>query len=218
MLFKGPLLHKVWDLVVFLCPIGQYWFGWFAFFMPFQILLPCLDFSPPVCYFLNAVFLLFFFIFQKSHVLARHFYLWWVSDELKVWTFTQSEVLLEGGRIKVTSVRAVDLMKYDFCWVLCEVSCMGFVWSTVKTATHTPQFTNKPDLPLPPALSVISSVFLFTPSSFDCYFQLAESTFSTCAIQRYFSTSLYNFWCTFFYMCYISLMVNGLISWICKHI
>lgn len=31
--FKGPLLHRVWDLVVFLCPIYQYWFGSLAFFL-----------------------------------------------------------------------------------------------------------------------------------------------------------------------------------------
>lgn len=165
--------------------------GVFGFFLPLFVIF----------------WMLYFFNFPKSHVfhvLARHFYLWRVSDELKVWAFTPSEVLLEGGGGEFCRDGRWHKLIW-FSWVLREASCMGFVCSTVTTGTHTPQFTNGPGpcsvLPFPPALS---SVFLFTASSFDCYSQLAESTFSTCAIQRYFSTSLYSFWgfwCTFFMIC-----------------
>lgn len=80
--------------------------------------------------------------------------------------------------------------------------------------------------PLPLALSV----FFLTPSSFDCYSQLAESTFYNMRNPKIFfhiSVQFLRFLVYIFYdMCYISLMVNGYISWIllkhmmvmyCKH-
>lgn len=213
MLFKGPLLHKVWDLVVFLCPIGQYWLGWFAFFYAFANIAGVFGFSFLVCHFLNAVF----FKFPKktnkkiTHVfmfLARHFYLWRVSDELKVWAFTQSEVLFYWKVAGVNSVRGSQGHKNDFLgfcvrwavWVLSAVQ-----WRREHTLPSLPTHLVPAMFPSSHQLC-LSSVFLFTPSSFDCYLQLTESTFSTCAIQRYFSISLYSFWgfwCTFFMICVI---------------
>lgn len=122
---------------------------------------------------------------------------------------------------EVQSVKTVDDIKwYGFVglcvrwtvWVCLQYSEDGNTHSVYQQAWS---WQCSP----PPASSCLSSVFLFTPSSFDCYSQLAESTFSTCAIQRYFSTSLYRFLVYIFYdMCYITLMVNGYISLICKSI
>lgn len=135
--------------------------------------------------------------------------------------------------------------KKKFCILCCSkalltweyLMCGGFkparhrMFSWARTGLQGPEyvmwvslvFTGLPPSPacvLPSQQLCLSSVFLATTHSFDCY-QLAKSTFSTCAIQRYFSISVYSFWevsGVHFLICYIILMVNGYISWICKSI
>lgn len=214
MLFKRPIIAQsmrpgcifVSHRSVLIC---------FAFFMPLQILQACLGFSFPCLSFSECCN---FLIFQKK-VLARHFYSLRVFDELKLGAFTQSEVLFEVGRS-------------EFCQGGWFYEMISFLLGSLGGELYILQYNDSrnttlhrlPTSLVPAVFSLchqlrLLCVFLFTPSSFDCYFQLAESTFSTCAIQRYFSISLYSFWgfwCTFFYdMCYITLMVNGYI-WICK--
>lgn len=105
-----------------------------------------------------------------------------------------------------------------FLGALCEGRCMGFVCSTVKRNV----LLNVTLQCFPPPLTLLR-VFYSPPSSVDCLSHLAESTFSTCAIQRYFSTSLYSlqgFWCTFVMIIFVWRWL-GYISLIwflyCKH-
>lgn len=209
MLFKGPLLHKVWDLVVFLCPVGQYWFVVDLLFF-FECLCKYCRHgwvfpSLVIFWMLYFFFFLFFFFFSEksciscfSEALLLVTRIWWVEG-LSFHTKFYCKVA------EVNSVRTVDDVKL-FYWFACEVGCVRVcvcvcvcVSLQYNEDTHSSVHQQawslqcSPLLP-PPTSSCLSSVFLFTPSSFDCYSQLAESTFSTCAIQRYFSTSLYSFW------------------------
>lgn len=158
--------------------------------------------------------MLYFVNFPKSYVFharARHFYMWLVSDELKFGAPELVRGFIAGWQSVIW--KALILLSSAW-WAVWVLSAAQRRWKYTLLSLRTSL--------IPAVLSALSSVFLFTPLSFDCYSQLAESTFSTCAIQRYFSTSMYSFWgfwCTFFYdLCYISLMVNGYISWVCKSI
>ena len=114
MFFKGPLLHRVWDLVVFLCPICQSGFGSLAFFFiiicfffaeaniagVFGFSFPCLSLSW-CC--------IFKFSEKSFHVLARHFLIvrriWWVE----ALSFQLSEVFIGRGRKWILSGLSVKL-------------------------------------------------------------------------------------------------------------
>lgn len=73
------------------------------------------------------------------------------------------------------------------------------------------------------SVSHLKCIFIHIFSFLDCSTRWIY-LLKTCAIQRYFSTSLYNFLVYIFFiiiindMCYFSLTVNGFISWICKRI
>lgn len=142
------------------------------------------------------------FNFPKSyvcHVLARHFLLVvciWCVEGLSF--STPSDALLEGGERWLHQLN--DFVGFCVRWAAWRLSAVQwrrehrFLSSTrsLVLAAFSHQLR-------------LSSVSLFSSCSFDCY-QLAESTFSTCAIQRYFSTSVYSFWgfwCTFFMICVI---------------
>lgn len=190
MLFKGPLLHK--DLGAFLSPIGQYWFGSFFFFlMPLQLWQVCLGFSPR----LTVFWMLYFFKFcHVLHVLTRHFYLWRVSDKLKLWSLDFIRCLV--FKLNVAEASSSGQPKQP-CAFLCDLFC---VVSVSSTSAHTQSWVHQHAFPVLTAFlsSALSRVFFL--SSFHCYSPLAEATFSTRSIQRYFSTCLYSFWgfwCTF---------------------
>lgn len=180
--------------------------GWFAFF--FECLCKyCRHgwvFPSLVIFWMLYFFFLFSFFSEKSCIscfseaLLLVTRIWWVEG-LSFHTKFYCKVA------EVNSVRTVDDVKL-FYWFACEVGCVRVcvcvcvcVSLQYNEDTHSSVHQQawslqcSPLLP-PPTSSCLSSVFLFTPSSFDCYSQLAESTFSTCAIQRYFSTSLYSFW------------------------
>lgn len=182
--------------------------GWFAFF--FECLCKYCRHgwvfpSLVIFWMLYFFFFLFFFFFSEksciscfSEALLLVTRIWWVEG-LSFHTKFYCKVA------EVNSVRTVDDVKL-FYWFACEVGCVRVcvcvcvcVSLQYNEDTHSSVHQQawslqcSPLLP-PPTSSCLSSVFLFTPSSFDCYSQLAESTFSTCAIQRYFSTSLYSFW------------------------
>lgn len=199
MLFKGPLLHKVWDLVVFLCPIGQCWVGWFSFFLFFMLLanvagvfgvpFPCFvifwmlyfsSFPKQSCIPCFSEALLLVMSIWGDDVLSFHAVRRFLSEKAEVnsvWTW--SDVVFMGLCVSWA------------VWVFLQYSEDGNGNSSAYQQARSSQWSRL----FPPLC--LRSVFLFTAFSFDCYSQLAESTFSTCAIQRYFSTSLYSFWCTF---------------------
>lgn len=133
-----------------------------------------------------------------------------------------------GKAVEMNCVRAVEDIKwYDFVGFCVSWAVMSFVCSTVKTRTHT-QFTNKPapcSVP-PPTSSVCQVVFVFVfVFIHTIFFWLLFSTRWIYLLNMrnpkiFFHISVYflRFLVYIFYMSYISLMVNGYISWICKSI
>lgn len=99
-----------------------------------------------------------------------------------------------------------DSKPSGFVGVFVREAAWGFLCSTVKAGIHIPLFAQQAWFlqcsPLPGAAAALSVQLMFffffliviiiiihTVFCFDCY-QLAESTFSTCAIQRCFSTCI----------------------------
>lgn len=167
MLFKGPLLHKVWDLVVFLCPIGQYWLGWLFFFSLF--FCPCKH-CRRVWVFLPLFIssMLYFFLFFKKSCISCFSEALFTCDEdlmsLKVWALTLSDVLLEGGGGEFCQDGRLYKIVILF-WIVCDMSCVCLclcVHEQYSEDGNTLQFTNRLGpyrvLPLPLAFC-LSSVF-----------------------------------------------------------
>lgn len=195
MLFKGPFLHKVWDLVVFLCPIGQCWFGWFYLFLFFfssfvKALAKIADVFVSVP--LSVIYRILFNFPKKKkkgyvlHVFRKAlFNLWWGSDVLKFLNSDTIRSFIGGWWKSILPGQEKTSNDLRFCWFLCAVSCVGFVCSTVKAGTRIPQFTHKPgscSVPLPAAALSGVFFFLFTPfsvltviSSLNLPFQHAQS-------------------------------------------
>lgn len=172
-------------------------FFFFLFIAPCKYCRRVWGFLPSFVIFSECC-ILCLFVFQKvmySMFLARHFSLWWVPDGLKV--LLEGDVVSVGLRLR----RAVSGPQYG-------------------EDGDTNSAVNRQARPLtpPPAQPCLLTIFFYR-FLLTVILNSLNLPFSTCAIQRYFSTSLYSFWCTFFSdVCYISLMVNGYKSQICKNI
>lgn len=207
MLFKGPFLHKVWDLVVFLCPIGQYWFGWFTIFYAFFVGSSNIA-GAFGCPFPRLSFSECFLIFQKKKKLCISCFskaLFTCDEHLicSLWHHQTFSWKVENGYSVRTSRRR---RRKWFGRVLCEGEPCGVCLQCSEGVTTDPSVHQEAWFLQCSPTSSVCQVYLYSHHVlFDCY-QLAESTFSTCAIQRYFSTSVYSFWgfwCTFFMICVI---------------
>ncbi len=201
MLFKGLLLHKVWDLVVFLCPIGQYWLGWFAFFHAFANIagmfgfsFPCLSFSE-CCIFSKKSCISCF-----SEALLLVMRIWWVEG------LSFHTVRFYWRVAEVLSVKTVeDLKWYDFV----RLRVAWAVWVCLQYSedgnTHT-QFTNRPGpcsvLPFLPAL--VCRVYFYSHHLLlTVILNLLNLPFQHAQSKDIFPHLCIGFWCTFFMICVI---------------